>query len=95
MIYFFEDDALAYLKTKMPMGHRNILQNQTVIMLVLALAFPGSFIITGVLFWLIVNIEYFLIYLVAVWVYLSVLGLIHHKLIGWRPGGERDIRVTF
>jgi hypothetical protein len=93
LIYFFEDDALAHLKTKMPLGHRSILQNQAVIMILLAAAFPAPFIVAGVLIWLTMNIQFFLIYVLAVWAYFFVLAMVSLKLSGWRPGGSRDLRV--
>lgn len=95
LIYFFEDDALAHLKTKMPVGHRRILQNQTVIAILLTAAFPAPFVIAGVLIWLVMTIEFFLIYVLGVWAYFLVLSLVWLKLSGWHPGGSRDLRFAF
>jgi len=93
LIYFFEDDGLAHLKTKMPLGHRRILQNQAVIAILLAAAFPAPFIIAGILIWLTMTIQFFLIYVLGVWAYFFVLSIVWLKLSGWRPGGSRDLRV--
>ena len=95
LIYFFEDDALTQLKTKMPIGHRNILQNQAVIAILLTAAFPAPFIIAGVLFWLTMTIQFFLIYVLGVWAYFVVLSIVWLKMAGWHPGGSRDLRVTY
>jgi hypothetical protein len=95
LIYFFEDDALTHLKTKMPLGHRNVLQNQAVIAILLTAAFPAPFIIAGVLIWLTMTIQFFLIYVLAVWAYLFVLSIVWLKMSGWHPGGSGDLRVTF
>lgn len=95
LIYFFEDDALTHLKTKMPMGHRRILQNQVVIAILLTAAFPAPFIITGVLIWLIMTIQFFLIYALGVWAYFLVLGIVWLKIAGWHPGGSRDLRIAY
>jgi ABC-type transport system involved in Fe-S cluster assembly fused permease/ATPase subunit len=93
LIYLFEDDAIAHLKTKMPMGHRNVLQNQLVIAIVLTAAFPTPFIIAGILFWLTMSVQFFLIYVLCVWSYFTLLGVAWLKLTGWRPGGSRDLRM--
>jgi hypothetical protein len=95
LIYFFEDDALTHLKTKMPIGHRYILQNQAVIAILLTAAFPAPFIITGVIIWLIMTIQFFLIYVLGVWAYFVVLVIVWLKMTGWHPGGSRDLRVWF
>lgn len=95
LIYFFEDDALAYLKTKMPIGHRNILQNQAVILILLTAAFPAPFVIVGVLIWLTMTIPFFLTYVLGVWTYFVVLGIVWLKIAGWHPGGSRDLRARF
>lgn len=93
LIYFFEDDALAHLRTKMPTGHRNVLQNQLVIAILLTAAFPTPFVIAGVLFWLTMSVQYFLFYVLGVWSYFTLLGVAWLKLTGWRPGGSRDLRM--
>jgi hypothetical protein len=79
----------------MPMGHRNILQNQAMILILLTAAFPTPFIIAGILIWLTMTIPFFLTYVFGVWTYFVVLGILWLKMAGWHPGGSRDLRAWF